>query len=248
MNYQFPRIRLTVNISDMKRAWIMGTLILAFAVSAFGLHLIHKQNNLLHERQQLSASILIFSLEYKEEYSKFSQLIKSLDDFRDFNDEIALVRANSDLERAKIHLHTINEQAEIANKLIKTTQPLLNSLSKTRDSLSQVLSNKPENSQAFLLFRKLLPFAGEETDAFEFVQSEALKLIKTPKTAKPASFTDEQTVVAKFGNRYFVSSWFDAQNSYGTMIRETYAGLAEKKGEKWMLIGCSLIPQNNDLN
>ena len=62
-------------------------------------------------------------------------------------------------------------------------------------------------------------------------------------TAKFASFTDDETVVSEGEkDRYVVVSWVDAQNSYGTTVRQKFIGILEHtKTGTWKVLGFSFI-------
>lgn len=55
--------------------------------------------------------------------------------------------------------------------------------------------------------------------------------LKSPSTAKfPSSYLNEEVVITRTGKDYVVSSWVDAQNSFGAILRRKFSVVLTKEG------------------
>jgi len=100
--------------------------------------------------------------------------------------------------------------------------------SKTRlkkQQIQQVKVDVPDKIEAY-------------TVAHEFV----LKELLAPKTAKFPWGSDVHKVI-NTGNRYKVTSYVDAQNAFGALIRNRYSVIMEYHGNgEWKLVSVNLKP------
>ncbi len=77
---------------------------------------------------------------------------------------------------------------------------------------------------------------GDKTSAYTMMQSFVEDRLKTPGTAKyPMDWPDHVKIMPD--NQYKVSSWVDAQNEYGAVVRKHYIGIIEKANQtEWRLV------------
>lgn len=222
-----------------KTLWIAPLVVLAFFTYSWRFFI--NQNNIFKDRQELRGKILIDSLEYRRYEKEMTNFINSSSEFKNYSLELEKIKAVNEVDRLKAELKILEWQKKEVDDFIKVTTPLAELYKSEMDSLSAVLNKTPENASAFTFIRSFNPFNGSEGEAFNYIKREALRNIKTPGTAKTASYSDNQTIVSKINNKYLVSSWLEAQNGFGAMIKSRYIGIAEKKNGKWTTLAFGFI-------
>jgi hypothetical protein len=81
---------------------------------------------------------------------------------------------------------------------------------------------------------KSTPDVPSEFDAFYMSQKFVNDRLKAPSTAKYPSSSDVS--IKQTGNKWIVTGYVDAQNSFGAMIRQNYICEMEVSGKSWKLI------------
>jgi hypothetical protein len=195
------------------------------------------ESTLFEKRQCIKVAILSDSLQCERYKAELRGYIDASSQYKETADEIALYGAGSESERLEIELRMLKKKSAFLEKMTSLIDPLIKIYSNDMDSMKVIFKKTKKNSSVFLNIRKLFPFNGKGMEAFDSVNVFALSKLQTPGTAKFASYTDDQTATCKKGSRYGVSSYVDAQNTYGATIRQKFFGVVEQgKDGKWHLL------------
>ena len=201
------------------------------------------ENELFDKRQKIKTEVLLDSLDYVHSSEESTMFFNGLSQSKEYADELALVRAPTELSRLQIELRILNKRKKEMAEYLEISERHLTLLSKNLDSKRAAFKATKTTSPAFLTARKLYPFHGIYGEVFDQVKAQALSKITTPSTAKFAPFTDDETLVSEgMKDRYAVVSWVDAQNSYGATVRQKFISILEHtKTGTWRVLGFSFI-------
>ena len=197
------------------------------------------QDKLFRQRQNLKASILIDSLHRKSEVEDLMRLSRA--EYKERQDVIALARARTKLERLRIELRMLKKKEAYIEKSSNLTKAVIDAIDVHLDSVHAALGRLPDNSPFYLIARKINPITGSQGSVYELAKTEISKILKTPSTAKFASYTDEETTVSVRDSVSSVFSWVDAQNAYGATVRKRYVCYFEKTDGRWNVVGAGFI-------
>ena len=197
------------------------------------------QDKLFRQRQNLKASILIGSLYRKSEVDGLRRLLDA--EYKESQDVVDLAGARTELEQMQIELRMLKKQRAHIEKSSSLTKAVIDAIDTHLDSAHAALGRLPDNSPFYLIARKINPITGTQGSVYKLAKSEISKSLKSSRSARFASYTDEETTVSVRDSVCFVSSWVDAQNVYGTMVRKRYACYFEKTDGRWDVVRSRFI-------
>ena len=198
---------------------------------------------LFEQQQQLTANLLLDSLQYDLLFDDAVQFSKDInEEYGKLGWEYEKAKARTKLERLNIELEIIEDKRKLIKEHWEWTGRYLDVIRASKDSLNTKLDKLQENSDMFLAMRRLIPFHGEKAAVYEEAKNAVKKALKSPATARFSAYTDDDAIVAaKNDSAFIVSSLVDAQNVYGVPIRSRFVAIVKRNNDKYETTGVSFF-------
>jgi hypothetical protein len=150
---------------------------------------------------------------------------------------VSTIKEQSSLEvardKALAKAKTTEERSEIEQRFKELSEAQATSLAK-----AQAAEQEKERADAAALEQERLSI-----ELIDSSQEAVKQSLKAPRTAKFPGIIlerDEYKIYQKTNGSYQVSSWVDAQNSFGAMIRNHWLVELKKTGDQWQTVSVAV--------